>query len=61
MGTKICSNGPSHITEIASSLLRQNMVKNMFTIILKNQKADDLVCSSEDVGPTYCIQMMILG
>ena len=39
MGTKVCSNGPGHMTKMVAPLY---MVKTLYKILLQNQKADDL-------------------
>ena len=39
-GTKVCSNGPGHMTKMAAMpIYGKNLKKNL---LLRNQKADDL-------------------
>ena len=39
-GTKVCSNGPGHMTKVAAMpIYGKNLKKNL---LLRNQKADDL-------------------
>ena len=38
-GTKVCSNGPGHMTKVAAMPIYGKNLKNLF---LWNQKADDL-------------------
>ena len=39
MGTKVCSNDPDHMTKMAAMPI---YVKNLKTLLLRNQKVDDL-------------------
>ena len=39
-GTKVCSNGPGHMTKMAA--MPPYMVKTLKNLLLRNQKADDL-------------------
>ena len=56
MGTKVCSNGPGHMTKMAATpIYDKNPLKNL----LQNQIVDDL--RIWDVGPTKFVQMMFLG
>ena len=61
-GTKVCSNGPGHMTKMATTPV---MVKTLKNLLLQNQKADDLeswyvasvleyyqVCSNDDLKLT---------
>ena len=38
-GTKVCSNGPGHMTKMAAMPIYGKNLKNL---LLRNQKADDL-------------------
>ena len=38
-GTKVCSNGPGHMTKVAAKPIYGQNLKNL---LLRNQKADDL-------------------
>ena len=38
-GTKVCSNGPGHMTKMAAMPIYDKNIKNL---LLRNQKADDL-------------------
>ena len=40
-GTKVCSNGPGHMTKMAATTILLYMVKTLKNL-LQNQKADDL-------------------
>ena len=58
-GTKVCSNGPGHMTKMAAMAI---YCKKLKTRLLQNQKADVLeasgleyyqVCPNDDPGLTY--------
>ena len=38
-GTKVCSNGPGHITKMAAMPIYNKNLKNL---LIRNEKADDL-------------------
>ena len=60
MGTKVCSNGPGHLTKMAAKPIYG---KNPFKNLLQNQKVDDLETWNValGMGPSKFVQMMILG
>ena len=41
-GTKVCSNGPGHMNNIAAMPMYDKKKKNLKNLVLRNQKADDL-------------------
>ena len=58
-GTKVCSNGPGHITKMAAKPIYGKTPKK------SSPKPEgwwpwDLVCSIGDVGPKKFVQMMVL-
>ena len=48
-GTKVCSNGPGHMSKMATTPIYG---KNPFKIFIKNRRLMTLVCNIGDVGPT---------
>ena len=59
-GTKVCSNGPGHMTKMAAMpIYGKNPLKS--SPEPEGRLPQDLVCSIGDVGPTKFVQMMILG
>ena len=62
MGTKVCSNGPGHITKMAvTPIYGKNPLKIFSRTIRYMTLGLKKVCSNGDVGPTKLVQMMILG
>ena len=59
-GTKICSNGPGHMTKMAATpIYGKNLLKNL---LLQNQKVDDLWTWYVALGLLFkIVQIMILG
>ena len=53
-GTKVCSNGPGHMTNMAAMPIYVETLKDL----LQNQMADDLVCSIGCSSTIKYIQMM---
>ena len=56
-GTKICSNGPGHMTKMAAMPIYG---KNPLNILFSGTKRP-MICNIGDVGPTRFAQMMNLG
>ena len=49
-GTKVCSNGPGHMTKMAAMPIYGKILKNL---LLRNQKADDLESWYATLGVKY--------
>ena len=56
--TKICSNGPGHMTKMATMPIYG---KNPLKIFSKTNRLITFIYSIRDWGPTNFVQMMILG
>ena len=57
-GTKVCSNGPCHMTRIdATTVYGKNPLEIFFS---RTRRPMSLVCSVGDVRPTKFVRMMIL-
>ena len=55
-GTKVCSNGPGHITKMVAAPMK---IPLKFSSEPESRQPWDLVCSIGDVGPSKFVQMII--
>ena len=60
-GTKVCSNGPGHMTKLATMLIYGENLKNSSSPEPKSQWPWNLVCSIKCSSTTKFVQLMTLG
>ena len=60
-GTKVCSNGPGHMTKMAAMPIDAKNPLKIFIFRTRRPRPGDLVCSIRDVGPTKFVQMVVLA